>query len=346
MNIQKKLISINFSTAANQRLGICIHTMVGTLAGTDAYFRNPTTQASSHYGVDLTADTVYQWVEEKHQAWAQGRTSGPTNQLVLEKGGNPSSYFISIECADGRNPAGADRELQTRVVAELVADIAKRNNIPLDNKHICGHREIYNKKSCPGNLDVNKIISLAKAFNGSPTPPPMDDKEATMRLRAKSAADNILIDLKDRKLKNKEGNIYVVDAASEVYLFDTNDKEKFIGLLKVIVRDYDLLSKDVAVFDQKIQDKDKVISTQSQQLLSLRDEVTSLTVRAEIAEVDAAKKEELRAKYYEQVKHLEGSLKTSNDNAAYWQRKYNASKPIEKYSKKELVVELFKRFGS
>lgn len=183
MNIQKKLININFSTAANQKLGICIHTMVGTLAGTDSWFRNPDAKASSHYGVDLKTDTVYQWVEEKHQAWAQGRVSGATNQLYLEKGGNPNGYFISIECADGRDPAGADRTLQERTVAELVSVIAKRNNIPLDSKHICGHREIYNKKTCPGNLDVNKIINLAKELNPEPTPPNMDDKKLADEMR-------------------------------------------------------------------------------------------------------------------------------------------------------------------
>ena len=162
MKLEKRLISTNFVKTPTKKYGICIHTMVGTLSGTDSFFRNPAAKVSSHYGVDLTTDSVYQWVEEGNIAWAQGRISGPTNKLVLDKGGDPNEYFISIECADSRNPAGADRSLQTKTVAELVADIVTRNNIPLDRDHVCGHREIYDKKSCPGNLNIDQIVEMAR----------------------------------------------------------------------------------------------------------------------------------------------------------------------------------------
>lgn len=186
MIIQKKLISVNFSTAINQRLGICIHTMVGTLDGTDSWFHNPEAQVSSHYGVDLTTDKIYQWVEEKHTAWAQGRVSNPTNKLVKEKGGNPNSYFISIECADNGNPNGAERDRQIITIAELVRMIAKGNNIPLNRDYICGHREIYDKKTCPGNLDLDKIINLAKGNTMSDDEIVIKKSEYEQLLEAKS----------------------------------------------------------------------------------------------------------------------------------------------------------------
>lgn len=181
MNLTKKLIPINFETRTNRRLGVCIHTMVGFLDGTDSFFRNPDAKASSHYGVDLKTDRIYQWVEEKHIAWAQGRRSGVTNALAIEQGGNCNDYFISIESADDRDPANADRTLQTKTLIELVTDICRRNNIPADRKHICGHREIYNVKSCPGNLDVDFIVrEVAKNLqptNGGTTITPMDQFE-------------------------------------------------------------------------------------------------------------------------------------------------------------------------
>lgn len=117
--------------------------------------------------------------------------------------------------------------------------------------------------------------------------PPMNDKEATMRLRAKVAADKILIDLRDRKLKDKNGNIYVTDPASEIYLYDPNDQEKFTGLLKVIVRDYaegqsgnaevvalraELASLKAST-DQLLKDKDIACV---QRINSLRQEVVNL----------------------------------------------------------------------
>lgn len=324
--------SPNFDTNRKPIDRIVIHWFgVGKLNGADATFQKAG-GTSAHYAIE--DKTVHQYVKEEHVAYHAGNYAMNQRSIGIEHSAEPN------------RPASEDTYNSS---AQLVAQICKKYNIPLDRTHIIRHSEVPRSTQCPGTMDVDKIISLAKAHGTTPEPeptqPPMDDNESTMRLRAKSAADKILIDLRDRKLANKEGNVYVTDAASEVWLLDSNDAEKYIGLLRVIVRDYDLLKKDVATFDQKLQDKDKVVSTQSQQLLNLRDEIAGLTVRAEIAEKDAAKKEELRAKYYEQVKHLEGSLKTSNENAAYWQRKYNSSKPVEKYTKKQLIMELIKRLG-
>ena len=135
MNIQKRLIPTNFTKGGNKKLGIAIHTMVGTLDGTDSFFRQPTTQASSHYGVSLDGTRVYQWVEEGDQAYAQGIVSKPTFKMVTDRPGvNPNTYLISIECDDNRDPAVADRSKQLPVIVELVRDIAKRNNIPIDSQ--------------------------------------------------------------------------------------------------------------------------------------------------------------------------------------------------------------------
>ena len=83
----------------------------------------------------------------------------PTFKLTVDRPGiNPNTYLISIECADNGKPAEADRSKQIPVIVELVRDICKRNNIPMDREHICGHREIRSTKTCPGNLDVDEIV--------------------------------------------------------------------------------------------------------------------------------------------------------------------------------------------
>jgi len=162
MNITKRLTTVNFTKGGNKKIALVIHTMVGTLDGTDSWFKNKDAQASSHYGIDLDGSRVFQWVEEGDQAYAQGVVSKPTfRQTVDRPGVNPNTYCISIECADNGNPAGADRSKQLPVLVQLVKDICQRNGIPIDRDHICGHREIRSTKTCPGNLDVDEIVRLA-----------------------------------------------------------------------------------------------------------------------------------------------------------------------------------------
>src|SRR2546430_15452785 len=59
-------------------LGVVLHIMEGTLDGSDSWFKNPTAQASSHFGVGKDGRT-YQWVDTADKAWAQA-------------GGNPSYW--------------------------------------------------------------------------------------------------------------------------------------------------------------------------------------------------------------------------------------------------------------
>lgn len=161
--MQQRLITSNFTKGGNSRLGIVIHTQVGTLDGTDAWFHNPASSVSAQYGIDLDGPRTYQWVLEENQAYAQGIVDRPTFQMVLDRPGvNPNSYLISIECADNGNPAGADRTQQYPVLIALVQDICTRNNIPIDRQHICGHHEIRFSKTCPGNIDVEYVVQQAR----------------------------------------------------------------------------------------------------------------------------------------------------------------------------------------
>ena len=62
--------------------GLIVHIMDGTLIGTDSWFHNPHSQASSHFGVGKNGRLI-QWVDTDNKAWT-------------EVSGNP--YWVSVEC--------------------------------------------------------------------------------------------------------------------------------------------------------------------------------------------------------------------------------------------------------
>lgn len=46
--------------------------------------------------------------------------------------------------------------------AKLIADICKRYKIPCDRQHIIGHKEVPTATACPGGLDVDRLVRMAK----------------------------------------------------------------------------------------------------------------------------------------------------------------------------------------
>lgn len=145
---------------------IVIHIMDGSLIGTDEWFANPKSEVSSHYGIGKTGE-IHQYVKEEDQAWHAGRVLRASWKLI-KAGVNPNAYTIGIE-HEGR-PLVNDvwPEAMKKASAELIADIAKRNNISLDRDHVIGHYEIYaGKPNCPGvnHSIIDELITLAKAIN-------------------------------------------------------------------------------------------------------------------------------------------------------------------------------------
>lgn len=159
MNVTKRLIPVNFSKGRSgfKPMTIVLHLMDGTLKGTDAWFRNPKSQASTHYGVGKKGE-VYQWVAEADTAWGNGRVYKPTWKLVRPE--NPNLYTVSIEHEGVSGHIWTEE--QYKATAELVQQIAKRWDIPLDRDHIITHSEIYAlKPSCTGpGLDMDKFMAL------------------------------------------------------------------------------------------------------------------------------------------------------------------------------------------
>ncbi|TDH59198.1 N-acetylmuramoyl-L-alanine amidase [Dankookia rubra] len=136
---------------------IVIHIMDGTLAGTDSWFNNPAAQVSAHYGVGV-AGQVHQYVNETDTAFHAGKVIKPSWQ-GLKQGVNPNFYTIGIEHegrGDAAYPWGAP---QLDASLALVAEVARRWGIPLDDQHIVSHHQIRADKPCPGrNFDLADYV--------------------------------------------------------------------------------------------------------------------------------------------------------------------------------------------
>ena len=124
---------------------IVIHWIVGSLASADATFRNPSRNASAHYGVENK--NVHQWVKERHTAWHAGSA-------------NPYSIGIENSAAPGRKATATTYQ----TTGELVGKTAKKYNIPLTTKYIVPHKK-YMATQCPGTMDINRIIKIAKGVD-------------------------------------------------------------------------------------------------------------------------------------------------------------------------------------
>ena len=125
---------------------VVIHISDGCLASADAWFGNPAARVSAHYIV-AKSGAVHQYVKEEDTAYHAGAPLNPTWKL-LRPGVNPNSYTIGVE-HEGKSEDTWPEE-QYQASAELVADIAQRWSIPVDENHIVLHREIRANKSCPG----------------------------------------------------------------------------------------------------------------------------------------------------------------------------------------------------
>lgn len=131
---------------------IVCHWMVGTLAGTDAHFKKASSKVSAHYGV--AGKEVHQYVLEDDTAWHAGNYDMNLRSLGIEHEGGPDSP-ISEETYN--------------TSAQLISELSVKYKIPLDRKHILKHSEIV-ATQCPGTLDVDRLIAMAKEFINNDDP--------------------------------------------------------------------------------------------------------------------------------------------------------------------------------
>jgi len=147
---------------------IVIHIMEGSLSGTDSWFKDRQSSVSAHYGIGMNGE-IHQYVQENDTAWHAGRVNAPSWNLIKPAGNglfrNPNYYTIGIEHEGNENSDWTDAMYESS--SSLVAEIARRWDIPIDRNHIIGHHEIYSLKTCPGfKVDLSKLVDLCRRKAG------------------------------------------------------------------------------------------------------------------------------------------------------------------------------------
>lgn len=179
--------------------GVCLHTMVGSLAGTDSMFqKNGTTGTESHFGVGEDGE-IYQWVDTAYTADANYLGSG---------------YVISIETADygasfGRWNTNGDsvpywNAKQIVAIVKIIVWACKTHDIPIKQMSSVRDRGIgyhamgvpgnelpaslkgtryqwskYAGKVCPGKKRISQIPEIVRLAKGGSTAVPAATEPAT-----------------------------------------------------------------------------------------------------------------------------------------------------------------------
>lgn len=145
-----------------------LHIMEGTLSGTDAWFHNPGSQVSAHFGVGKDG-TIYQWVDTAYIAWHVAADNG---------------YCIGIEHEGFTGDTLTEAQLvSTSSIMEWL-----QLTIPLvasTSRGWCGHGQLGvsggNHPACPGSPILGQLPELlARAAGGPPAPKPPTKAEGNM----------------------------------------------------------------------------------------------------------------------------------------------------------------------
>lgn len=140
---------------------IVIHVGEGTQNQIYQTFLNE--QKSSHYCVSKTGE-IWNFVNTGDTAWHAGFKKNPTSTIVKARiTESPNSYSIGIE----NEGYGEDfTEAQYKANANLIKGLCVLYNIPCNSEHIIKHKEIRSDKTCPGVVDIHRIITMAQRCDG------------------------------------------------------------------------------------------------------------------------------------------------------------------------------------
>lgn len=127
---------------------VVLHTMAGTVATTDARFKDADSKTSAHYGVELNGSVV-QWVQEADTAF---QSDDPDVDRIS----------IGIEHEDGGDVDAPRSDALYAASSALVREICLRYQIPLSRRWVVKHSELPGATStCPDALDAERIVAMA-----------------------------------------------------------------------------------------------------------------------------------------------------------------------------------------
>lgn len=139
---------------------IVIHIADGLKSSVIATFKDPSVQKSSHFLV-CRDGSITQFVSTDNASYCTGNVDNPINELVLARPTrNPNGWTVSIEHEGFGTQDITLAQYQT--TAKICKYLHDKWGIPLDRTHVFGHREAYSLKTCPGLIDVDKIVQMAR----------------------------------------------------------------------------------------------------------------------------------------------------------------------------------------
>ena len=126
---------------------------------------------SAHY--EVTPTEIIGCVEESYSAFH----CGGTGSNDIPKMNNANERSIGIENVN--STGGPSWSVDSRTVANcamLVRNICEYYDIPIDRKHVLAHKEVT-ATACPGGLNVDEVVRLAKGIGTVTQAPSKGDDE-------------------------------------------------------------------------------------------------------------------------------------------------------------------------
>ena len=187
---------------------ICIHHMAGNLSVEvcGQIFQQRGRNASAHYGVGTDGRRAL-YVDEYNTAWANGNWASNCECVSIE---------IANSYAGGNYPV-SDKALRSAI--ELVADIAKRNNLgrlSVGKNLIC--HSMVAQTYCPGDYLRSKLEYIAEEANKINYPPSKKLYRVQVgAFKKKENADRLLKELKSKGIDcfvKEENGLYKVQVGA------------------------------------------------------------------------------------------------------------------------------------
>lgn len=143
-------------------MAIVIHTMSGTLAGTDGWFGSSASQVSAHSGVGLQGQR-HRYVKFSDRAWANGVLEPGNKWGQIHGVDNPNQWTLSIETEDKVNDVVvpvSDLEYEA-TLAECEDMLKSYPNV----RWLLKHADIspHSRANCPGArwVETGRFADLA-----------------------------------------------------------------------------------------------------------------------------------------------------------------------------------------